>query len=234
MNKEILKDLISLSNIDGLPKSHFDYLNKMKSQMNIEPKIIFDVGSCLGHWTKKARTVWSNSNFYLFDALEELKLLYDFNKYEYTIGVLSDVDNFDVDFIASPIYNNYNYIILYESCAIDYRDKYSEEINIYFNNFNSKKTKTITIDTIIKEKNYPKPDLIKIDVQGSELRVLKGMENALSTCNDIIIELQDKKYSKHGSIFIDINESINFIKSLGFEFKEVVDDSPYDVHFSKS
>jgi hypothetical protein len=60
--------------------------------------------------------------------------------------------------------------------------------------------KTNTLDNFTKEKNVF-PDLIKIDVEGHELSVLKGAENYISTHHpSLIIEIEQRH---HKDINID-------------------------------
>ena len=45
-------------------------------------------------------------------------------------------------------------------------------------------------------KHWPAPDLIKMDIQGAEMDVLKGAQDCLKTCKDLIVELQTVEYNK--------------------------------------
>jgi len=54
----------------------------------------------------------------------------------------------------------------------------------------------------------PKVDLVKIDVEGQELKVLVGMRNILITCKpDMLIEMQDET---------TYNETFDFLKSCNY------------------
>jgi hypothetical protein len=70
------------------------------------------------------------------------------------------------------------------------------------------------LDTIVKERNFPKPDLIKMDVQGAELDIIKGATETLSTCNDLILELQKVEYNVGAPLRHDV---IDYLKGIGFE-----------------
>ena len=50
---------------------------------------------------------------------------------------------------------------------------------------------TRTLDPVVKENNYPFPDLIKIDAQGGELDIFKGAHECLQHATYLIVELQD-------------------------------------------
>ena len=57
--------------------------------------------------------------------------------------------------------------------------------------------KTITLDNLVESQNIPYPDLIKIDVQGNELNVIKGATNVLKCCSYLILELQEVEYNEN-------------------------------------
>ena len=64
---EVFQHLRNLSLNDSLPVNHFNYLKKLK-ESGFEPKVIYDIGSCVLHWTNKAKQLWPNAKYILFDA----------------------------------------------------------------------------------------------------------------------------------------------------------------------
>ena len=67
----------------------------------------------------------------------------------------------------------------------------------------------ITLDYL----NYEKVDLIKIDVEGYEMEVLKGATKTLESVQYLMIELNNNT-KKYGSSNIDIEK---YMDSLGFK-----------------
>jgi FkbM family methyltransferase len=191
--------LYKLSNEKHLPDNHINYLYKLKIQ-GFEPKVIYDIGSCVLHWTKYAEKLWPDAKIILFDAFEPAEFLYE--NYDYNIGVLSDKDNNIVKFYQNDYYPGGN--SYYRELGCD---------NNYFpeNNYIEKKTKTL--DTIVKEKGFPLPDFIKIDVQGCELDILNGGQNTIKNAKKMIIELQHKEYNLGAKL---CNESLTIIKDMGW------------------
>lgn len=52
------------------------------------------------------------------------------------------------------------------------------------------KAKLIPFDQFFKDENLSRVDIVKIDVDGAELKVLKGMRNTLSNSNDAVLFLE--------------------------------------------
>jgi FkbM family methyltransferase len=70
------------------------------------------------------------------------------------------------------------------------------------------------LDSYIKKKKAPSPDLIKIDVEGFELHVLKGMSNLLKTKRpQLIIEVHEA--------LMDKAKLVNFLKKRNYKIKEI-------------
>ena len=67
----------------------------------------------------------------------------------------------------------------------------------------------VTLDSLA----YENVDLIKIDVEGYEMEVLKGVDNTLADTQYLMIELNNNT-KKYGSSNIDVEKHI---KSLGFK-----------------
>jgi FkbM family methyltransferase len=197
---EIRTRLTELSNFRDMDffKDHAKYLVKLKSE-GLEPKVIYDIGSCVLHWTNTAKNVWADSKYVLFDAFEPAEFLYE--GYDYHIGVLSDstktVEWWQNDMM--PGGNSY------------YRENDSTG---FFKDGMSAVKLAKTLDEVVKERGFPPPDFIKIDVQGSEMDILRGATETLKSVKDLVVELQHMEYNKGAP---QVQESLPFIESLGFK-----------------
>jgi len=199
---------------DRLPIDHQNYIKNL----DIEPKVIYDIGACVLHWTRHAEKRWPNSAYILFDAEQGVVPVLSKTKHQYYIGLLTDKDNKMIKFyhnIDNPGGNSY-----YKEVTGAFTEQHAE---IKIGN---------KLDTIVKQKGYPLPDLIKLDVQGAELDILKGAEECIKNCTDIILEAQHKKYNEGAPM---VPEVINYMTSIGFElisnFSKVEHDGDY--HFKK-
>ena len=196
--------LKELRQIVSIPDSHFNYLKTIKE---IEPKIIYDIGSCVLHWTDKAKQVWPAAQYFMFEAMDCCEFLYQEENLPYNIGVLSDQDNKIIEFYENkehPGGNSY------------YREnpQFSPPAVDLFNDSHKVQKTTITLDSVVAQKNFPLPDLIKMDVQGAELDVLKGAQNTLKNCKDLILEIAHVEYNTGAPPKDSI---INYVESLGFK-----------------
>lgn len=211
----------------SIPKPHIEYLRTI----NYIPTVVFDIGSAVIHWTKEAKKVWPNSKYYLFEAVREVEDFYKEYGDPYSIGVFSDVCDKEVIFYEDPFYlggNSY------------YREnpKYSPAALKIYKDEKGNKRITTTIDYVSETNNYPEPDLVKIDVQGAEIDVLKGMVKTLRSVKHLIVELQHVEYNIGAR---QVQESLPFIESLGFELVKNRTENAYfcgngpdaDYHFIK-
>ena len=184
---------------DFLPINHIQYLEKMKKEFGFEPKVCYDIGSCVLHWTRHAERIWNNCEVILFDAFEPVKIFY--KNHRHHIGVLADQNDKQVKFYQNDVIFGGNSI-------------YKENNDTVFPETNYMIKETKTLDTVVDEKSYPLPDLIKMDVQGSELDILKGATKVLSHAKYLIVELQSVHYNKDAPL---ANVTIDYLEKLGWE-----------------
>jgi len=172
----------------------------------IDFNFILDIGCGHGEWFLKCNTFFPTSNYLLFDAnnlnkdkLETLKKKY--NNINYTICLLSDkikdLDFFNMGYGSSVYEENTNY------------KRYVEKL------------KSTTLEIELKRfKITNLNNLIKLDVQGSELDILKGLNEQIYKFEVIILETSLKQYNKKSPLFFEI---INFMNSKDFVFYDLCD-----------
>lgn len=209
-----------------LPQVHYDYLVKMRDEMAIRPKVVYDLGACVLHWTNRAREVWNDAEFIVFEAMSEPEFLFKEAGLRYNIGLLSATDGNEIPFyqnLENPGGNSY------------YREnvQYSPAAAFLYDDNHIVTKRTMTLDTIVREKGFPAPDLIKMDVQGAEFDVLHGAQETLKSCKDLILELQHVEYNTGAPLK---DEVIAYLETIGFrlvtaKFAEGPGDGDY--HFTR-
>jgi FkbM family methyltransferase len=200
-----------------LPKEHVEYLSEIKNS-GFKPGVIYDIGACVLNWTNEAKSVWPRSKYIMFEAMATAAFLYQENTLEYHIGVLSSTIGDEVDFYQNdhdPAGNSY----YQENSDIN------PQAAIFYNESHKRKLKTDTLDNIVKQRGFPLPDLIKMDIQGAELDVLKGAADTLLTTKQVILELQKVEYNKGAPLCDTV---IAYMDSIGFDCLGEFSDNTFD------
>lgn len=216
-----------LMNMDLLPAAHKNYLKKLSESET--PKVIYDIGSSVLHWTNFVKNnIWPDAQIIPFEAMSEIEQLYKDNGIStYCLGnIVSDTDNEIVKFYQNLEHPGGNSIFKENS-------QYSINADLLFPEEKAVYKTTKTIDSLVNLYKLPLPDMIKLDVQGSELKVLKGAKKTLNHVKHIIIEGQNVEYNKGAPGCIEVFEYLN---SIGFKmvfgpFEESLIDGDY--HFAK-
>lgn len=196
VDSPVEKNIDRVAAQDLLPAETVKYLETL----SIQPKVVYDIGSCVLHWERHAKRIWPNADIYLFEANRDVKKLYDKHNKRYYLGVLTDSDNKTISFYKNPMNLG--------------GDSYYKENTSHYNE-NHKITEIgYSLDTIVKQNNWPLPDLLKLDVQGAELDILKGASTCLQHCTDVILEAQTADYNIGAP---KQHEVIEYMKSIGFE-----------------
>lgn len=190
----------------SMPDAHVKLLSRLSKDFT--PNVIYDIGAHALHWTKEASKIWKNTEIIAFDAIKEAEELYKSQNIKYNIGVLSDSDDKIVKFYENkenPAGNSYYKEIGHRNSATIFpEDSYTEQVSM-------------TLGTIVKKNNYILPDLVKIDVQGAELDILKGGINVINHAKYLIIELQHLEYNRGAPLS---RVTIDFLNNNGWEIVE--------------
>ena len=187
-----------------------DFSDELINKLNSKKPIIFDVGCFIGNFSRnlKKKLNLKNKNFYLFDANPNLKI----KDFKYNNFVFSDkiqIRNFYLnEFFPSSGSS------LKEDTKNDLKWNYTRKLITLSSNkgFKILKVKTNTIDNFCKNNKIVKIDILKIDVEGSELEVLKGSKKILNKTHLIQLEIYQNKKN-----FIKIEKKITkLLKKYNF------------------
>lgn len=182
------------------PRSHVAYLEKLK-QDGFNPSVIYDIGSCIMHWTHEALRLWPDAKVFMFDAFAAPEFLYRESGIPYHIGVLGNEDGKIVKFYQNEWFPGGNSYYKENNDHVFPENKYIEMV-------------MKRLDTVVQERGWPKPDFIKIDVQGSEMDIIEGASDCLSYAQHLIVELQSVDYNRGAP---KATESVPKIESLGWK-----------------
>ena len=147
------------------------------------PNTIIDIGSNKGQFLILIEKMFPGRTAYSFEPIKEMmdkqKKFFSFKQniyfYNYALGSESSLKNF--------------FITLRKDSSSFLK---INEVNNQNKNYNIKENRPIQINTLddcFENKNIKQPILIKIDVQGYELEVLKGSAKTLNSIDYIYVEV---------------------------------------------
>lgn len=194
----------TISNNFEILKKIFDYNNEIN---------IFDVGANEGRWIDEAMDNFNNATIHAFEPLEkEFNILK--NKYSaekkiilnnYALGELKGEKKFNVNYKGSLS----SFYDVHENTNWMERQKNNE---IFKNNFTLKerKIKIDTIDNYVGLKNIESIDILKIDTQGYEPKVLDGAIKNLNSkkIKCILLEIIFSDIYKSNVSFFEIEKNL--------------------------
>lgn len=216
--------LLELSNQRLLPQAHVQYLHNMSAN-GIKPKVIYDIGACVLHWTREAVNIWPEAQYFAFEAMPESEKIFNHFGVPHHIGVLSDSDDDYVTFMQNTYHPGGNSY---------YKESNHSENNVFYQGAVERKVKTETLDSVVSKRGFPQPDLIKMDVQGAELDILRGASKTLASSKDLILELQKVHYNEGAPLR---EEVIDYLDTIGFKLVVAAfsDNGPDgDYHFTRA
>ena len=203
------KKIVKHNDFDSILKFLVNKLSKN------EENIIFDIGANIGQSIDRFQNIFPRNKIYSFEPTPNL--------FENLVKKYSNDKNVIINKYAISNENNTNDFFTYKYHRInslystDKKTKFhksrkiaSEEKN---DDFFQKiiKVETKKLDTIAEEYKLDSIDIIKIDTQGNEDKILEGCHNLLSSKKVKIIELElilGFAYKKQLSFF-DIEKTLN-------------------------
>jgi FkbM family methyltransferase len=174
---------------------------------NFKPKVIYDVGANIGTWTLLAKSFFTAAAVHTFEPLRQHII-----KFKANTDKLSGITLYPF-----CLGNENNEMVINVSSFSD-SSSILEATPLEFEQYGIKKTAEETVDVkrvedLIEQGILPIPDIIKLDVQGFELEVLKGAGKYLNKVSYLIVEVSFKKYYYGQPLFLDI---ANYLSGFGF------------------
>ena len=196
---------------------NFERLVYHFARANITPRVILDVGANKGQWFKECRNVFrcpmhlfeaDNDNFgSIVNTINQSHTKYGYISTTLTMELLGEKVGTEVSFYEAKIANNTG------------NSMYLENSN-YFKDHDMVKMKTNTLDNVIGDM-YDHIDLIKLDVQGAELDILRGStEKVLPKCDLILMEVALLQYNKGAPLS---GEVFTYMDSIGFQAIDILE-----------
>ena len=178
-------------------------------------------------WGSKGRTTTITSGeFYCPDCVDykpynHQKVKRWFTLYFIPIFPLSDLGEYIECSGCKATYKNNVLDFDPKSNYLKFKAKlYQTDINNM--NYETELVQTITLDKFIIDNNLEKIDLLKIDTEGNEFNVLKGLKKKINIVNNILIEIHHRKlFLNYNSEMIHqylIDNGFKLVKKFKFPF----------------
>jgi FkbM family methyltransferase len=198
---EVYNAILDWHHRGHIPKGHVKFLTEYCQDKKFN--VIYDIGSSVLHWHREIKNIYPNSTVYCFDGAPNVEPLYKANKIDgWCIGLLGDQDKE----VECQLHTGLNLVNFYEENI--------ELSKVPASHFRKTTLQMRKLSTAIKEKNFELPDLIKMDIQGSELDVIKGSVEVIQHSKAVILELPTLEWNLGAP---HKTETIEFMESIGFK-----------------
>ena len=180
--------------------NHYKRFQHLKDKHNYSPELILDIGALDGRWTAAINKIFTKSKFIMIEANKEMEPYLEKIGSDFYIKSLSD---------QSKICKYYKLPGHAGNSLYQEKDNVTD---VY------EEVQTTTLDEFFDHNQIF--NLIKLDVQGSELDILSGGKKFFLNADLILMECSLIEYNIGAPSFYD---QINFLRENNFNFFDVVD-----------
>jgi FkbM family methyltransferase len=172
-------------------------LEKIKKYF--EPNSILDIGANVGQFYNEIKPIFPDSYYYLIEGNDSCEVVLESLNVDYSICLLSDIEK-EVDFYIRKNEPRCTGNSIYRENTSFYDD---DQIVI-------EKKQTKTLSNLLNNQTF---DLIKIDVQGSEIDIINGGLDIFKNAKGILMEISLIEYNQNAPT----KEFVyNYMDKLGF------------------
>jgi len=179
--------------------------------------IIFDVGANVGEYTLNfARSVGSTGKIFSF---EPHPLVFKKLQHHIQINRMNHIKYYNMGLSDAPGKLHMSICETRNSGGRSVSKNNQKE-----NKGESTQVEVVQLDSIMEQENLSHIDLIKIDVEGHELRVLKGAEKLIVKYKpNLYIEVNNSNLQNHGDSSATL---FQWLKSKGYSIYDAIDLRP--------
>ena len=170
-----------------------------------EPKSILDIGANVGQFYNEIKNIFPNSYYYLIEGSESCEVVLETFNVDYSICLLSDTEK-EVDFYIRKNEPRCTGNSIYRENTSFYDD---DQIIV-------EKKQTKTLSNLLNNQTF---DLIKIDVQGSEIDIINGGLDIIKEAKGILMEVSLMEYNQNSPTKEFVYK---YMDNLGFKPVELI------------
>lgn len=187
-------------------------LEKIKNYFT--PNSILDIGANVGQFYNEIKQIFPNSYYYLIEGNERCEIALQSLGVDYSISLLSDKVK-EVKFYTRTNEERCTGNSIYREKTLFFND---DEITI-------KNKTTTTLELLINDKQF---DLIKIDVQGSELDIINGGLEVIKKSKGVLMEVSLIEYNENSPTKDFVYD---FMEKLDFYPAEIIGDINHPITY---
>ena len=186
----------------------YDYLKKLKTEKNFMPMKILDIGANIGFWTNSVKAIWPDAEYTCIEAGPKYEKHLKEIAHNYHIAVLGD-SNREVKMYLREINKGSKKKITHTKGSTVFGIFKDHEIR-----------QMQTLDQLVgKEAQF---DLIKQDVQGAEIMIMKGAPEIFARAKYVVQEVNTHKDKQFPDMPSESEMDV-FMFELGFDNSEVIE-----------
>lgn len=168
----------------------------IKHKLAKEIRVVYDVGAHNGSWTNQVSRILKSADFYLFEPNKNHNFQLEKTGFKYFNDVLSDhkktIQWFGVGGLG---------------------DSYFKESSQPFEKVSPIEIVTNTLNNYVADFKLPIPQVLKIDTQGSELDIIAGSSDFISSVKYVLLECPLVEYNLGAP---NIQKYLTSMLDLGF------------------
>ena len=221
--KEMTKALVSRVlrrfgyRIERIPLDRFFRLLK---RLGFEPRHVIDVGANHGAWTRRALKYFPDCSFTLVEPQDHLKV--------HIKDLLTS--RHDVNWVHAGAGDEHGKMLLtiwdkdHSSTFVLSKEEAAER------GFDQVEVDVLTLNEIVAQSGLPKPDMVKIDAEGFDLKVIQGASDLIgeteifllevAVCDPVFSECRIEKclavMKNHGYVMFEMTEVVRLPKHWAF------------------
>lgn len=169
--------------------------------LGFNPRSILDIGAYRGAWSEVMWHVWPDARYTLVEGNDECRPYLDQTGFPYHIALLSDSVR----------------DVTYHKCQTGSGEGNGLYPEASQYPFAATAARTQTLDVLLGDQVF---DLVKLDVQGAELSVLRGGARLLAGVNLIQLEVGVQSYNVGAPTATEV---IAYMDSIGFRLYDIVE-----------
>lgn len=141
------------------------------------PRYVIDVGAHKGGWTRRAIEYWPQAKYTLLEPQSELKVF------------ASDLlDRYEIEWIESGVADESGQLDFTIASQLDASTFCLSEKQAKANGLARKCIDVVSLNDLVRTRGGQMPDMLKIDAEGFDLKVLAGASELLERTEVVLVE----------------------------------------------